>query len=309
MNLTQKQAFSGVGMGLFVFVIVTIALQTVVSAVVSALQLDLSNANWLVWVLNFAPMYAIGLPVCLACMKRVPAEAPVEGEDMTAGRFIKLMTVCFTIMFVGNIIGTMLSGLLSGGTAENPLLSLTAQPGILGALVLVVIGPAVEELVFRKAILGRLTKYGEMTAILWSAVAFALFHMNLFQFFYAFGLGLIFGYVYVRTGKLFWSFLLHMIVNLMGSIVAPAAASAAEVNEEGAIVFGPGSLFFVVYMVVYLGLVIAGLVVFLRHRKEVRLVPAETPVGKDAWVNPGFLCFAIACLVMVVLSLVMGLIA
>ena len=45
--------------------------------------------------------------------------------------------------------------------------------------------------------------------------------MNVFQFFYAFGLGLMFGYVYTRTSRLRYSVAMHMLINLNGSVLAP----------------------------------------------------------------------------------------
>ena len=44
--------------------------------------------------------------------------------------------------------------------------------------------------------------------------------MNLFQFFYAFLLGLMFGYVYTRTSKLRYSTAMHMIINFNGGVLA-----------------------------------------------------------------------------------------
>ncbi|MGX8698901.1 MAG: CPBP family intramembrane glutamic endopeptidase, partial [bacterium] len=201
MELTFKKSYARVGMGLFLFVVITVVAQIVAGVIVRDAGLEFEAGSPLIWVLNFAPMYCIALPISLGYLGSLPAPEG-EGEAMTAGRFAKLLLICFPIMYIGNIIGTGLSALLSGDTAENPLVALTTDMGLLGALVVVVIGPLVEELFFRKAILSRVSVYGEKTAILYAALAFALFHMNLFQFFYAFGLGLVFGYVYVRTRKL-----------------------------------------------------------------------------------------------------------
>jgi membrane protease YdiL (CAAX protease family) len=43
---------------------------------------------------------------------------------------------------------------------------------------------------------------------------FGLIHGNLYQFFYAFLLGVAFSYIYIRSGKIIYSTLLHMFVNL-----------------------------------------------------------------------------------------------
>ena len=59
---------------------------------------------------------------------------------------------------------------------------------------------------------------------------FALFHLNLFQFFYAFGLGLMFGYVYMRTSQLRYSIVMHMIINFNGSVLAPWVLSQVDLE-------------------------------------------------------------------------------
>ena len=95
----------------------------------------------------------------------------------------------------------------------------TALPGgtyryaLFGNVVfLVILGPIFEEWMFRKQLIDHTRKYGEKTAILLSGLAFGLFHMNLFQFFYAFLLGVMFGYIYMRTSKLRYSTAMHMII-------------------------------------------------------------------------------------------------
>ena len=66
-----------------------------------------------------------------------------------------------------------------------------------------------EEFIFRKMVIDRIWQYGEKIAVVTSALIFALFHINLFQFFYALGIGLIFAYVYLRTGKLRYTIIMH----------------------------------------------------------------------------------------------------
>jgi len=57
-----------------------------------------------------------------------------------------------------------------------------------------------EEFVFRRCVINHLKPYGEKAALITSAFLFALFHGSINQIFYAFGLGLVFGYLYL-SGK------------------------------------------------------------------------------------------------------------
>ena len=96
------------------------------------------------------------------------------------------------------------------------------QTNIWNVVFLVILGPIFEEWMFRKQLIDHTRKYGEKTAILLSGLAFGLFHMNLFQFFYAFLLGVMFGYIYMRTSKLRYSTAMHMIINFNGAVDSDA---------------------------------------------------------------------------------------
>lgn len=77
------------------------------------------------------------------------------------------------------------------------------------------IGPFVEELLFRGVVLKRLLIYMDnvYSAIALSAVLFALFHVNPAQIPGALILGLITGYIVYRTKSIFYSFFVHAIYN------------------------------------------------------------------------------------------------
>ncbi len=71
-----------------------------------------------------------------------------------------------------------------------------------GILRIVIIAPVVEELIFRGVIMSGFSRiYHPVFAILFSALLFALFHLNPWQFPAAFALGLILGWIRIRTGS------------------------------------------------------------------------------------------------------------
>lgn len=77
-----------------------------------------------------------------------------------------------------------------------------------------VLGPIMEEFVFRGIILGGLLKsYSNKIAILLSTLIFAIFHLNLVQGMVAFLLGLLLGYVYIKTHSIYLCMLTHIINN------------------------------------------------------------------------------------------------
>jgi len=87
--------------------------------------------------------------------------------------------------------------------------------GIYGAFVKVVImAPVIEELIFRGIIMhGLMRNYARFTAIWVSALMFALFHLNPWQFPATFILGMVLGLLMLRTRNIFLCILGHAINN------------------------------------------------------------------------------------------------
>ena len=223
------------------------------------------------------------------------------------------------IMYAGNIIGTFLSLLLSGGTADNILMDYVFSSPLYTFLVAVLIAPFMEEYIFRKQIIDRCGKYGEVTAILVSALTFALFHMNLFQFFYAFGLGILMAYAYTRTRMLRYPVLMHMIINFMGSVLAPAvlnlldiealeSLSAGQFDPEMLVSSLPGLLLYFGYAALLNVLYVAGFVFLIIRWKKRTILPTaqELPKGshfKTVWLNVGMILYFLFTLAFTVFSL------
>ncbi|MDI9497582.1 MAG: type II CAAX endopeptidase family protein [Bacillota bacterium] len=96
--------------------------------------------------------------------------------------------------------------------------SLTADHLGLQILVICVLVPAAEELLFRGILCGELMRVArEPLVILISALVFSVFHWNLIQSGYVFAAGLVLGAVYVWTRSLPLVIVLHGIYNFMGS--------------------------------------------------------------------------------------------
>lgn len=92
--------------------------------------------------------------------------------------------------------------------------------GIFGFVYIILIGPFLEEILFRGIILkGLLRNYNPTKAIIISAILFGVFHFNLLQSPVAFGIGLILALVYVKTGSLKMCVLIHVINNTLVGLV------------------------------------------------------------------------------------------
>jgi membrane protease YdiL (CAAX protease family) len=81
-------------------------------------------------------------------------------------------------------------------------------------------GPILEEVLFRGIILdGFLKRYNPKKAIFWSAFLFGLFHLNPWQFIPGFLIGLLLGYIYLKTRSLIPVILVHMVNNSFSYLV------------------------------------------------------------------------------------------
>jgi membrane protease YdiL (CAAX protease family) len=84
-----------------------------------------------------------------------------------------------------------------------------------------IFAPFFEEWLCRGIVLrGMLKKVGPTWSIIISAVFFALIHMNLWQAVPAFLMGIVFGYVYYKTGSLKLTMLMHCVNNTMAFAVS-----------------------------------------------------------------------------------------
>lgn len=315
-----RKVFSRIGVALCVIFLVT----TVVQAVwvyglgqIPGIGNWLTGSSWGMWLGTFVPMYLIGVPVGLLILKGIPGEAPQENK-LGGGDFVVFLLISFFLMYAGNIIGNTLSAILSGGQAENALLDFALDTNPLKILVMVILAPLVEEYIFRKVIIDKTRQYGEKMAVFLSALTFGLFHMNLFQFFYAFALGWLLAYVYLRTGRLRYTALLHGIINFQGAVIAPAVVSLLDLEAmmninaatapEELLQILPGLLVYLLYAMALMGLSILGLVFFIiKCRKlvwrESQFQLPENSVVKTVYLNVGMILFVLLSLVFMIISL------
>ena len=242
-------------------------------------------------IINAITMYGIAMPLSMIYFKRCPV---TKAEKKPLGFFtlIGLIAVCFALTYVGGIIGTLvekLSAALVGREASNPVEE-TVSDISLGAIFLfmVVLAPILEEIFYRKVLIDRLRRYGDVPAIIISGLVFGLIHGNFSQFFYAALLGMVFGAIYVYTGKLRYTVFLHMLINFMGSFYITlmldklGGAVPEEITEEFIAQYPVGYSMMSASSTVYtvsLLLAIPALISFLR-----RLDPkkgAVTLLGED----------------------------
>lgn len=322
-----RRDFSRIGASLCLMVVIWYALATVLEGALYAAVGGKGDApNWVTYVGSGVPLYLIAMPIAVMLMGKSTV-IETRKFDMKPGLFFKLLLMCLPMMWAGSVFGSMLSMVLSNGEATDRVADLAMQTNIWNVVFLVIVGPVFEEWLFRKQLIDHTRKYGEKTAILLSGLAFGLFHMNLFQFFYAFLLGLMFGYVYTRTSKLRYSTAMHMIINFNGGVLAPWVLTRVDLDqlekvseaaengnaaamEQWASQNVEGLAIMLVYFVLYGAVILAGFVLLIRNFKrfEFYTAPEELPRGtraKTVCGNVGMIMFIMVTCMLTAVNLLM----
>ena len=296
---SPKYSFNRIGLALSLCAVALILAQAIVGNVVYALWPSVAGAWWFRFALT-SLFYLVAAPVFWLFVHDVPrGERPVH-VSLTPSFFFTALGISLGGMYFFNYVGFFVTqgiARLRGVAVDNPLVSLLdgADPIVVFLLVCVA-SPVAEELVFRGLLLDRLRPFGDRMAVLFSALAFGLFHMNLSQFFYATAIGLVLGYVTVRTGKRTCAILLHICLNLLGSLVIPYLASVDNLYVRTA----TGVLVFAL-------IALSALLLFL-FCGRIALSPAsrepESEIReKSLYLCPGALSYYVVCLFAIMLNL------
>lgn len=148
-------------------------------------------------------------------------------KQVAAPVMLLCVLLIFSCMFVFNICAQWLG--LSDELADE-LSGLSHN--VLGVISIAVLAPLLEEVLFRGAIQGfLLRKYPSRPwlAIITASLIFGVIHMNPIQIFYATMLGVVFGWIYYRTGSLVPCIIGHVLNN---SLAAAGMVLGVDENEN-----------------------------------------------------------------------------
>lgn len=268
--------------------------------------------TWLPLLIAYLVFFGIVFPLAALLLRRLPVAAPEKGK-ISARHFFAFLPILYLCSYVGSQLSQWLIALLAdafGLQMGSALGTLLLTHPLVMVFILLLAAPLCEEWFFRKLLLDRACIYGEKLAIFVSALLFACYHTSVYQFFYTFFVGLILGYLYLRTGKLWVTVLMHAVFNLLCSILPYvmlrfgifAAFMEAETMDEQIAVIAEnpiGVAVACVYGFVCLGLLIGGCLLLGKFRKKVFFKPAACPLPPDtegaaAFVNVGMLLCIIA---------------
>jgi len=306
MHMNPKKIFSKLGLALFVMMFMIYAIQigsvSILRSFFPVLFTKLAMTPWFNWALTFVSFHVIGFAIFYLMTRNIPIEEKDAPKTLKPKQLFVLFLICmattylfnYVSLFINYIIGILKSMVGQSSTVVNPIdMAVQNSSIIYTILVACISAPIVEELIFRKIMLDRLRSFGDKTAILVTAFTFGLIHGNLSQFFYAFALGLIFGFIAIRTNTARYTILLHIIINLFGSVIIPNLA------------LSPNPIFSILAVVLIFGFIISGTILFFIYRKRIYLEDAIIPLNprtrfRTIYVNVGMILYIILCLIMFV---------
>ncbi|MGN0431420.1 MAG: lysostaphin resistance A-like protein [Lachnospiraceae bacterium] len=305
-----RKHFSKLGLGFFFGTLIIFAVQLGVIWTVQWFWPNLLENPDLSLLISMVPMYIVGMPLMMLLISRVPAEN-IPKHKMSAGKLTIAAMMCYCVMYCSNLIGTVITfviEIIKGSSVNNSMQDIALGTGTgIRVLFMVICAPVFEELIFRKLLVDRAVKYGEGTAVVLSGLMFGLFHGNLSQFVYATTLGMFLAFIYVKTGKIQYTVILHMIVNFVGGVLGvwilewsgytDLLADPASIQENMAAVM-TGLLIMLIYVFCLIGIVIAGFVLLIVFRKKFRVSRGKIvlPKGKrftTVICNLGMILFAV----------------
>ncbi len=303
--------YGRLGFALFCYLALTVLLQLAAQLLVLRWAPALTDRGWYSIAVAMLPMYLIAYPIFLLLLPpRPPRELFPRREGLTFRELTVFFFMCLGILYPGNALGMgtdlLLGRLLRTPASGNPLEALSVETDlwayILGAILL---APILEELTFRKLLLDRMRTIDKPAALLFSALAFGLFHGNVIQFFYAFGVGLLFGVIYMRTGRIVYTIGLHLLVNALGSLAGLVFLRFVDLSDP--ITALVPSLLMGCWVLLLLAGSVAGVVLLIKHRRRLRVADGQDLLGPGSrfllpFLNPGWVLYFFAALAVILLS-------
>lgn len=306
-GLEMRSAYSRVGLALFLYALIPQILAYGFSYIGVYFFPELWGQMWVKLLVSDVVMYLIGAPICLLAMGMPKRRSAVAREKLPLGAFFTAICVVEAVSIVGSMIGNGLMGILSSlanhnyDNTLNTLIDGLSLPLLFFSVV--ILGPIMEEIVFRYAPLKRLLPYGEFRAVLVTSVIFGIAHGNFFQFFYCVAGGTVFGYLYTRTRNIAYSIALHMVFNFFGGFLPTLLERL--VGTEGII----ATLSMLLYALFLYGLALVGIILLCLFFRKICFRPAEVALpetgnGKRIWLNGGMIALMTVSVIIILLSLI-----
>ena len=259
--------------------------------------------GWFLMITSVISSY-IAAPLSAWLLVRKLPNATFDKSKLTSGGV--LMSGCVSLGTL-YLFGYLSEGILwivskvTNTTVEqlNAVNQMSEQFSVLQYVLLVcVAAPIFEELFFRGLIIKKMLVHGKVAAIVLSAAVFGLVHGTLSQIPYALALGFVLGYIYIKHGNIYLNIGLHMVMNFMGGVLY--------------LIIGDLPYADYIHLGISIAFILGAIVIVVLKWKDIKNyifedTTQDMPVGqqiKAVLLNPGFILFAVACLLLMLFTLV-----
>lgn len=321
----MKKIVAKIGWKYALFLVATILFQMLYGMLIPERFVNESWANFLAVII---PMHVLGFGLLLLLTSKMPT-VKIEKKKMGFGKFIICVFIgagiCFVGMGVGLAIHSAITLPFNIGLDQSSAIGelMMTSDAFWRILTVGICAPIVEEFIFRKLLIDRVAKYGEFVAIMLSGIMFGLFHGNFQQGVFAAGLGMFWAFIYLRTGKVWYTIAMHMVINLTSSVITvyitqwamqylayaedPDFAFAMMNGDPNAVMAGVSSMVLLAWEGFLAIFAIVGIILFFVNLKKFKLNPAPVAVKKgklfsESMFNWGMILFWLSCLILFVIN-------
>ena len=241
-------------------------------------------------IIGLVSLYGIGLFLFVKTINKIP-NTKIEKGKVNG----KTITLCFLLQFTAIIIMSLITNIFSNISGQEMSTDLnTLTPYMI--FMLLIFNPIIEEFVFRKLFADKLLKYGELFYMLVSSFCFAIVHgvsLGMPQIIYTFILGMIWSYLFVKTGDIKLPIILHSLSNIFGSVIIQTLQG---ISME---ITGAYSMFIML-------LAIIGLILFIKNKKMVELDNKnkllDKKIIKEMFMNKGIVFYILLTISMMIIK-------
>ncbi len=247
----------------------------------------------------FSALYSFGVPILSEVISIIigiklfglDLKSKITRDGYTGSTVLKLIFLGIGVMTAGSFLAAFIGEILKKFGLELPALPLEPRHSI-GVNIFMyfyacLLGPVLEELLYRGVLLQSMRKYNERFAIFLSALIFGLMHQNYQQFTYAFLMGIPLAIVTIKHESLLPAIFTHIAANTSSMFFScwleyadPEFYSAAASGSGGMPTTTAGMVVLLFTAAFRIGAMIAALVIGIISLVKGKNMSRPTPAGK-----------------------------
>ena len=287
MTLEYKKTFTVIGLSLLITFILINILQ-----IISKILCGIFSEGIIYKIIDSSGvtigMFLFVIPIISFILRKLPTEAKEKKTASFHYVFI-LIIISLGIICLVNFLRIAFFGFRQNVIVQPQNFSIYILLSCIGAAIS-------EEIIFRKIIFERIRPYGDKEAIVVSALAFGLCHMNLWSFLFAFLLGLIWGNITVKTNSIKYSCIIHIANNIIMVNILPYVGIFIKKPE-------------IIINAICVFLILLGTLLLLIERKSIIFIDKTVNgIGiKQIFKNIGMASFLIISIIVIVFIFIMQL--